>query len=174
MEVAYQNKIMKKLLLALLVLFGFQTKAQINFCDSISYTTSTTLNYPLGLAGSISTLDTSAVVSWTWTVCNSSMCYSSNGQFAYFGQVSPTDTLKVCYDVIIDINGMTYACSKCDTLVYNQNSYQWEVSSAQPLGFAELELNTPDDEKTYDLLGRELLEIPKGTIYIKNRKKFIK
>ena len=47
-------------------------------------------------------------------------------------------------------------------------------TSAQPLGFAELELNTPDDGKTYDLLGRELLEIPKGTIYIKNRKKFIR
>jgi len=173
MEVAYQNKIMKKLLLALLVLFGLQTKAQINFCDSISYTTSTTLNYPLGLAGSISTLDTSAVVSWTWTVCNSSTCYSSNGQFAYFGQVSPTDTLKVCYDVILDINGVTYACSKCDTLVYNQNSYQWEVTSAQPLGFAELELKV-EDGRTYDLLGRELFEVPKGTIYIKNRKKFIK
>ena len=71
---------------------------------------------------------------------------------------------------------MTYACFGCDTLVYNPNSYQWEVTSAQPLSFAELELelNTPDDEKTYDLLGRELLEIPKGTIYIKNRKKFIK
>jgi len=164
---------MKKLLLALLVLFGLQTKAQINFCDSISYTTSTTLNYPLGLAGSISTLDTSAIVSWTWTVCNSSMCYSSNGQFAYFGQVSPTDTLKVCYDVIIDINGVTYACSKCDTLVYNQNSYQWDITAAQPLGFAEIKPSVMDG-KTYDLLGRELLEIPKGTIYIKNRKKFIK
>ena len=165
---------MKKLLLALLVLFGLQSKARINYCDSISYTTSTTLNYPLGLVGSISTLDTSAIVSWTWTVCNSNACYSNNGQFAYFGQVSPTDTLKVCYDVIIDINGVTYACSKCDTLVYNQNSYQWEVTAAQPLGFAELELNTPDDGKTYDLLGREIFEIPKGTIYIKNRKKFIK
>ena len=162
---------MKKLLLALLVLFGLQTKAQINFCDSISYTTSSTLNYPFGVAG---TANIPGTTTWMWTVCNSSMCYSGSGQWAYFPQVSPTDTLKVCYDVIIDINGMTYACSKCDTLVYNQNSYQWEVSSAQPLGFAELELNTPDDEKTYDLLGRELLEIPKGTIYIKNRKKFIK
>ena len=116
------------------------------------------------------------ITTWTWTVCNSSLCYSSSGQWAYFPQVSPTDTLKVCYDVIIDINGMTYACFGCDTLVYNPNSYQWEATSAQPLSFAELELelNTPNDGKTYDLLGRELLEIPKGTIYIKNRKKFIK
>ena len=164
---------MKKLLLALLVLFGLQTKAQINYCDSISNTMSSTLNYPLGLAG---VANVPGITAWTWTVCNSSMCYSSSGQWAYFPQVSPTDTLKVCYDVIIDINGMTYACFGCDTLVYNQNSYQWEITSAQPLSFAELELelNTPDDGKMYDLLGRELFEVPKGMIYIKNRKKFIK
>jgi len=165
---------MNKLLLALLVLLGLQTQAQVNYCDSISYSTSSTLNYPLGIAGSISTLDSNATTSWIWTVCNANTCYSSSAQWAYFPQVSPTDTLKVCYNVIIDINGMTYTCSGCDTLIYNQNSYQWEVSSAQPLGFAELELNTPDDGKTYDLLGREIFEIPKGTIYIKNRKKFIK
>jgi len=165
---------MKKLLLALLVLLGLQTKAQINYCDSISYSTSSTLNYPLGIAGSISTLDSNATTSWIWTVCNANTCYSSSAQWAYFPQVSPTDTLKVCYDVIIDINGVTYACSGCDTLIYNQNSYQWEVSSANPLGFAELELNTLDDGKTYDLLGREIFEIPKGTVYIKNRKKFIR
>jgi len=164
---------MKKLLLALLVLFGLQSKAQINYCDSISYATSSTLNYPFSVAGIANIPGT---ITWTWTVCNSSMCYSSSGQWAYFSQVSPTDTLKVCYDVIMDINGMTYACFGCDTLIYNPNSYQWEVTSTQPLSFAELELelNTPNNGKMYDLLGRELFEVPKGMIYIKNRKKFIK
>ena len=99
---------MKKLLLALLVLFGLQTKAQINYCDSISYTTSSTLNYPLVVSGSIPNIP--GTVTWNWTVCNSSLCYSSSGVNASFGQVSLTDTLKVCYDVTIDINGMTYAC----------------------------------------------------------------
>ena len=162
---------MKKLLLALLVLFGLQTKAQINYCDSISYTMSSTLNFPLGLAG---VANAPGTTTWTWIVCDPNACYSSSGQWAYFPQISITDTLKVCYEVIIDINGIAYVCSGCDTLVYNQNSYQWEISSAQPLGFAELELNTPNDGKMYDLLGREILEIPKGTLYIKNRKKFIK
>ena len=161
---------MKKLLLALLVLLGLQTKAQINFCDSISYTTTSTINYPFIVTGIANIPGT---VSWNWTVCNSTLCYSSSGVNASFGQVSLTDTLKVCYDVTIDINGMTYACSKCDSLVYNQNSYQWELMSAQPVGIAELELNTTDG-KMYDLLGREIFEVPIGTIYIKNRKKFIR
>ena len=162
---------MKKVLLALLVLFGLQTKAQINFCDSISYTTSSTLNYPLIVSG---IANIPGIVTWNWTVCNSSLCYSGSGANASFGQVSLTDTLKVCYDVLIDVNGMTYACSGCDSLVYNPNSYQWEAMSAQPVGIAELKPSIINDGKTYDLLGREIFEIPKGTVYIKNRKKFIK
>ena len=162
---------MKKLLLALLVLLGLQTKAQINYCDSISYTTTSTINYPFIVTG---VANVPGVVSWNWTVCNSTLCYSSSGANASFGQVSLTDTLKVCYDVLIDINGVTYACSGCDSLVYNPNSYQWEPMSAQPVGITELELSTTDDGKMYDLLGRELFEVPIGSIYIKNRKKFIR
>ena len=162
---------MKKLLLALLVLLGLQTKAQINYCDSISYTTTSTINYPFIVTG---VANIPGTVSWNWTVCNSTLCYSSSMANASFGQVSLTDTLKVCYDVIIDINGMTYACSKCDSLVYNPNSYQWELMAAQPVGVAELESNIIDDGKMYDLLGREIFEVPIGTIYIKNRKKFIR
>ena len=163
---------MKKLLLALLVLLGLQTKAQINYCDSISYTTTSTINYPLIVSGSIPNVP--GVVAWSWQVCNATLCYSGSGPNASFGQVYLTDTLKVCYYVTISINGFTYVCENCDTLVYNPNSYQWEPTAPQPLGFAELKLNTIDDAKIYDLLGRELFEVPKGTIYIKNRKKFIR
>ena len=162
---------MNKLLLALLVLFGLQTKAQINYCDSISYTTTSTLNYPFIVTGAANIPGT---ISWSWQVCNSSLCYLGTGANASFGQVSLTDTLKVCYDVTIDINGFTYICSKCDSLVYNPNSYQWEVMSAQPLAITELKKNTINDGKMYDLLGREIFEVPEGTIYIKNRKKFIR
>ena len=161
---------MKKLLLALLVLFGLQTKAQINYCDSISYTTTSTLNYPFIVTGAANIPGT---ISWSWSVCNSNLCFSGSGANASFGQVSLTDTLKVCYDVTIDINGMTYACSGCDSLVYNPNSYQWEKISAQPVGIKEL-IGGQIDGQMYDLLGREIFEAPKGTIYIKNRKKFIK
>ena len=163
---------MKKLLLLLLVLLGLQTKAQINFCDSISYTTTSTINYPLIVSGSIPNVP--GVVAWNWQVCNATLCYSGSGPNASFGQVYLTDTLKVCYYVTISINGFTYVCENCDTLVYNPNSYQWEATSAQPVGIAELKLNTIDDGKMYDLLGREIFEIPVGTIYIKNQKKFIR
>ena len=163
---------MKKILFILLILLGLKTQAQVIYCDSISYTTSSTINFPFGVSGSIPNIP--GTVTWNWQVCNANLCYPGSGPNAGFGQVSLTDTLKVCYDVLIDISGFAYVCSNCDTLVYNPNSYQWELMSAQPVGIAELKLNTLNDGKIYDLLGRELFEVPKGTIYIKNRKKFIR
>ena len=161
---------MKKLLLTLLVLLGLQAKAQINYCDSISYTTSSTLNYPLTVSG---IANIPGIVTWNWTVCNANLCYSGSGANASFGQVSLTDTLKVCYDVTIDINGFTYVCSSCDSLVYNPNTYQWEKITAQPLVVMEIKQNAINDNKMYDLLGREIFEAPVDKIYIKNNRKCI-
>jgi len=163
---------MKKILFILLAALGLQTQAQVMYCDSISYTASSTINFPFGVSGSIPNIP--GTVTWNWSVCNANLCYSGSGPNAGFGQVSLTDTLKVCYDVLIDISGFTYVCSNCDTLVYNFNSYQWESTSAQPVGIEEVELKPINDGKMYDLLGREIFEVPIGTIYIKNRKKFIR
>ena len=159
---------MKRLIFILLVALGLQTQAQVMYCDSISYTTSSTINYPLILSGSSSMVP--GTVTWDWTVCNTSMCYADAGGNAYFGQVSTTDTLKVCYDATIDINGFTYVCSGCDSLVYNFNSYQWEIMQmvGSPTAIKEIKLSTNRDGKIYDLLGRELNSIPKGKMYIRN------
>ena len=163
---------MKKILFILLVALGLQTQAQVMYCDSISYATSSTINFPFAVSGSIPNIP--GTVTWNWSVCNANLCYVGSGINASFGQVSLTDTLKVCYDVLIDINGFTYVCSNCDTLVYNFNSYQWEKITAQPLAVIELKPNAVNDNKMYDLLGREIFEVPIGEIYIKNRKKFIR
>ena len=164
---------MKRLIFILLIALGLQTQAQVMYCDSISYTTSSTINYPLILSGSSSMVP--GTVTWDWTVCNTSMCYSDAGGNAYFGQVLTTDTLKVCYDATIDISGFTYICTNCDSLVYNLNSYQWELlpRMTQPTAIKEVQLNTPSTGKIYDLLGRELNSIPKGKMYIRDSRLYI-
>ena len=160
---------MKKIILILLVLLGLQTPAQVMYCDSISYTTSSTINYPLIVSGSSSMVP--GTVTWNWQVCNANLCYSGSGANASFGQVSLTDTLKVCYDVIIDINGFTYVCENCDTLIYNPNTYQWEIQQANPVSIKEVKcVNEIDNGKIYDLLGRELKSIPRNRMYIRNRR----
>ena len=160
---------MKKIILILLVLLGLQTQAQVMYCDSISYMTSSTINYPLHVNG-YGTANIPGTVEWTWAVCDANLCYSDTGQSASFGQVSLTDTLKVCYDVLIDINGFTYTCAKCDTLVYNPNSYQWESKMSNPTSITNIRRSTFNDNKIYDLLGRELSSIPIGKMYIRNKR----
>mgnify|MGYP003153256395 CR=1 FL=1 len=140
---------MKKLLFILLATLGFQTQAQVMYCDSISYTTASTINFPLVVSGSTNIPGT---VTWDWSVCDANVCYIGSGINASFGQVCLTDTLKVCY---------------------NPNTYQWEKIMAQPLAVMELKPNAVNDNKMYDLLGREIFEVPIGEMYIKNNKKCI-
>ena len=162
---------MKKIIIILSILLGLQTQAQIAPCDSISYTTTSTINYPLIVSGSVSGLSNMAdTVIWSWSVCNSSMCYSGTGANVSFGQVSLTDTLKVCYDVYIDIGGMTYICTKCDTLIYNPNTYQWVAKASNTTSITNPPLTTIIDNKIYVLLGRELTSIPLGKMYIRNKR----
>ena len=69
--------------------------------------------------------------------------------------------------------GATYSCmSQCDTLVYGPNGWM-KMGIGNPTGIEEL-ISGQTGGRMYDLLGREIFEIPKGTIYIKNRKKYIK
>ena len=166
---------MKKLLVVLLVTIGLQTQAQINYCDSLSYTTSSTMNYPfIAIADTPSFINMVDSITWSWSVCNSSLCYTGSGTTASFGQVITTDTLKVCYDVYIFLMGATYICTDCDSLVYNPNSYQWESIVPLSTTVEEIRVNTNNDSKSYDLLGRELKYIPLGKLYIRGHKKYIR
>ena len=158
---------MKKIILILLVSLGLQTQAQIIYCDSISYTTvtSNSIGYPLILAGSLPVIP--GTVTWNWTVCSSNMCYPGSGINAIFQPFSTTDTLKVCYEVLIDVSGFTYACTDCDTFVFNGNSWIL-LNMGNPTSIKEMYHSKVKDNKIYDLLGRELKYIPTGKMYIRN------
>ena len=48
------------------------------------------------------------------------------------------------------------------------------MSMGNPTGVNELTLETINNNKMYDLLGRELIEVPVGMMYIRNNKKYIR
>ena len=167
---------MKKLLLALLVVIGLQTQAQQAVpyfcCDSITYNIDPSQGFNISL-------DTTNIVhnpdsiEVNWAICNSSQCYSGTGMYDYFPQIMTTDTLKVCYDVYLYESNMVEVCTRCDSLVFN--GFNWVLFSMQgnPLSINELTFNRINDNKIYDLLGRELTEIPVGKLYIRNQKLYI-
>ena len=170
---------MKKLLLAVLVLFGLQTQAQQSVapyfcCDSITYWTDQGQGLFIGL-------DTSNIVhnpdsmNIYWGVCThpNGVCYTGNGMSDYFPQITTADTIKVTYDVYIYENGSVEVCSIEDWLVYNQGIYNWVLLNMLPTSINELTFNRVNDNKIYDLMGRELKEIKPGKLYIKKGKLYI-
>ena len=98
---------MKKIIIILLVSLGLQTQAQINYCDSLSYTTLP--QQTLTVMGDGSVLSNMVdSIAWDWTVCNSALCYTGSGAIATFQNILPTDTIKVCYDAYIYLMGAMY------------------------------------------------------------------
>ena len=161
---------MKKIVVILLVTLGLQTQAQISWCDSLSYTTLP--QQTLTVIGN-SSLSPNMVdsIEWMWSACNTTLCYAAYGNPATFASILTTDTVKLCYDAYIYSMGATYVCTNCDSLVYNGNSYSWVLfNTGNPAGIDELVIDRFNDNKIYDMFGRELLEAPIGQMYIRNRK----
>ena len=170
---------MKKILLVLLVSLGLQTQAQMIPCDSLSYsividsTTWNTLTVTGNAPGIINIVDS---IDWNFSACNALTCYIPQGNDPYsFPLITPQDTVKLCYDAFIYFDSMTYICNYCDSLVYDFMTDTWVLMNmGNPVGIEELMKNEGAHNTTYDLLGRELIEVPVGAMYIRNNKKYIR
>jgi hypothetical protein len=165
---------MKKTLLLLLIILGLQTKAQVFICDSVDYSIQNTqqgtdliLNGSANIPG--------VVTSWSWQACHSTLCFSASGQSVTFNQFVTTDTIKLCLITYLDINGITLTCNECDSLVWNNG---WILlHSGTPVSIYQIDGVDEAIKLIYDLFGRPHKDdnsLPKGTLYIKNKNKFIK
>jgi len=168
---------MKRILLAVLVLIGLQTQAQINPCDSVEYAITSTANTNVlqleaWVNGTCPVNFPCIVSDYSWTICDDALCFSDTGTTVYFQQFMTNDTIKVCLTTTMTIDTMTYTCMQCDSLVFGPNGWML-MNMGNPLAINDLQLNIINDGRMYDLLGRELNEIPVGTMYIRNNKLYI-
>jgi hypothetical protein len=164
----------KSLLLVLLVALGLQTEAQITPCDSISYTITSSPNTNLlQLDAVIASGFPGIVLVLEWQVCDDQLCHTDSGQTGYFPQFNTTDSLKACLITMLDINGATYACTQCDSLVFGPNGWML-MNMGNPTVITELTFYHEVDDKIYDVLGRKwtcsFANLPKGLYIINNRK----
>ena len=149
----------------IMLLLATQIQAQINPCDSITYWIDPSQGFNVGLdtTGVVHNPDSIDVF---WQACANGQCYGGNGMFTYFGQVMTTDTVKLCYDVMLYTSNTIEVCTHCDSLIYD--GFSWVLFSvSNPVGIFEIE-NKINNNKMYDLYGREILK-PKG-LYIQNNK----
>jgi len=162
---------MKKILLVVLVSLGLQTQAQSNLCDSLSYTVIQGL--PLTVYGEVSgIINMVDSIEWLFSACNSVACYTPQGNNPYsFPQINVTDTVKFCYDAYVYTPNQMVVCSHCDSLIFDYTDSTYVLfNMGGTTSINELTLEKVNNNKIYDLLGRELFYIPRGTMYIQNRK----
>ena len=168
---------MKRILLVALVLIGLQTQAQQSTpyfcCDSITYWTDQSQGFNIGLDTSGIVHNPDSIEVW-WAVCTNGMCYSGDGMYDYFPQVTVYDTLKVGYDVYLYENNTVEVCSMEEWLVFDQNSFSWVLLNMLPTSINELSFANIYDNKIYNMLGKEVTNVTIGQMYIRNNKKFIR
>ena len=165
---------MKRILLALLVSLGLQTQAQqaapYFCCDSITYNIDPSQGFNVSLDTTGIIHNPASLEVW-WAVCANGLCYTGQGMYSYYPQITTADTVKVGYDVYIYENGvMVEVCTREDWLIFNGTSW---VLFNMTTSINELTVNRINDSKIYDVLGKEVFNIRKGVIYIRNNKKFI-
>ena len=165
---------MKKYILMLLILFGLNASAQVDWCDSISYSVIPNTNGVFSVM--IETTDSldnyCDTVDVAWAVCNLQLCFNGFGAFYSFPIIQTTDTVKVCYNAyIMNPPNPTISCyDVCEWIVYNGT--EW-VELGSTVGINEVPLR-PVDSRSYDIMGRELFHIPSGVMYIRNQKLHMK
>jgi len=188
---------MKKILLTLLVLFGLQiqTQAQLSSfnCDSVEITIVSSTPTEVILGTNIPSLAPLAQLQYMWMVYEHIITPNSyDDTLVSWGVKSGgVDTItslnqSAIYTITVFLNDtgvwvLPYACIATDTLAYNTVTNQWEgpavSSNGNTTAITEIERNDVSDDRLYDLLGREFYNynsIPLNTIYIKNRKKYLK
>jgi len=145
---------MKKLIAIILLCFTY-INAQ-TLCDSVSYNIGS--GQELILMGANSSSDS---VNFQWGVCYNENCYSKTGDTVVFTDIDIFDTVSVCFNI-----SPQWTCEDCQYLVFTNGSWQLinTITHVNEVYY------TPQDNKIYDLLGRELKYIPMGTIYIRNGK----
>lgn len=144
-------------------------------CDSVSYWTDQGQGLFIGLdTTGISLTHNLDSIEVLWSICNSSQCYTGDGMSDYFPQITTTDTIKACYDAYLYTANVIEVCTHCDSLIYDQAAYNWVLLNTLPTNIEELVIEKFNDNKIYDLTGKELKEVPVGVIYIRNNKLYIK
>lgn len=165
---------MKKVILAVLVLLGLQTQAQSSCDSTMSYTTGSQfqLEIAFGVGGNTSSTWSAPIYVWTYAdtiILGEDSCFSGPCNHFVYNCCSPTgmpfDTITTCVSYEHTSSMGTLDTSTCCFDQY-WGGAAWQRSAAMTVGVEEHLIIKTNNNKMYDLNGREILK-PQG-LYIKN------
>jgi hypothetical protein len=178
-QIQENRNMMKQILLVLLVCVGLQVQAQNTYSVEGKW-------IPEGFSNTLYILEDG--VKYTY-YCISSNCDSLYNTFEAGDEnaLPGTNSYWFANDTLtIDYNfgniAAQYVEFECDGNILNfvesQSSNRWirlntNLDDCIAAGITELSSKESDDDRIFDLMGRELVEVPLGTMYIKNRKLYV-
>ena len=159
---------MKKIIL-ILVILGFQTQTQAQTpCDSVGFNGSSNFF-------SVWTLQPNAIVElWMTTDKNGNILSRDSLTLTHYVSLEGfgvNDTIITC--IYADHGDSSHSLTHlicCITFMFNGTSWSRLYNST---GVRECHSNTIKQSKIYDILGRELEEVPRNRLYIKNSKIYL-
>lgn len=180
---------MKQFLLTLVIAFGLTqiTQAQINYCDSTQQMTYTTGNYyvydvALGMGGNSPNNGYWMAPIYVWTTTPNLItggvdvwedsCFANTCTHTVYNEYNE-DTITTCISYHYETLNVIDTLECCIEHYWNSELQAWVRSTSMTVGIEEYIANQIADNKTYDMLGRELTEIPVGQMYIRNQKLYI-
>jgi len=169
--------------LAICLLWSTNTQAQITLCDSnMTYTTGSQYQLQIAIPVTGNSLPMMAPIYAVTYGGQDMLGEDSCFAFACTHMIynynpttgMPYDTITTCISyTITDSLGNVNITSCCFNQVWDGQAWMLMSNIGVPTGISELEITKLNDNKMYDLLGRELNEIPVGTMYIRNQKLYI-
>jgi hypothetical protein len=170
---------MKQLLLVLLVCVGLQVQAQNTYSVEGKW-------IPEGFSNTLYILEDGVKYTYYCTGSNCDSLYNTfeAGDENALPGTNPywfaNDTLTIDYH--FGNIGVQYVEFECDGNILNfvesQSSNRWirlntNLDDCISAGITELSSKESNDDRIFDLMGRELVDVPLGTMYIKNRKLYV-
>ena len=179
LQIQENQNMMKQLLLVLLVCVGLQVQAQITYSVEGKW-------IPEGFSNTLYILEDGVKYTYYCTQGNCDSLYNmfEAGDENALPGTNPywfaNDTLTIDYHFgNIASQLVEFECEgNILNFVDGQSSYRWirlntNLDDCIAAGISELSSKEFDDDRIFDLMGRELVEVPLGTMYIKNRKLYI-
>ena len=175
---------MKRFLLTLAIAFGLTqiTQAQITMCDSnMTYTAGSQYQLEIAFPVTGNSLPFMApIYAITYggqTTLGEDSCFNQPCNHVVYNYNPttgmPYDTITTCVSyTLTDSLGYVDTLNCCFNQVWDGQAWM-RMMMGNPLSINELTFNRVNDNKIYDMLGRELTEIPVGQMYIRNQKLYI-
>tara|TARA_R100001509_G_C4750251_1_gene176154 strand:- start:53 stop:586 length:534 start_codon:yes stop_codon:yes gene_type:complete len=175
---------MKRFLLTLAIAFGLTqiTQAQITMCDSnMTYTAGSQYQFEIAFPITGNSLPFMApIYAITYggqTTLGEDSCFNQPCNHVVYNYNPttgmPYDTITTCISyTLTDSLGYVDTLNCCFNQVWDGQAWM-RMMMGNPLSINELIFNRVNDNKIYDMLGRELTEIPVGKLYIRNQKLYI-